>query len=201
MNNLHRELAPISDLAWADIEEETTRTLKRYLAGRRVVDVQGPAGTGVSAVGTGHLQKIAAPQNGVTAEQSNHTTAGVAGVNWLPVTGLRMHVEVHPAGDTARPARGAHDADDLVAHPDVLAGRRAVLGPHGTPAGAPGVGEARSDLGLGLHGDRVGGVTLRRRHPHPRPAARPSHRPSRRAKPGHSPIRTRSSSRARNAGR
>ena len=45
MNNLHRELAPISDAAWAQIEEETTRTLKRYLAGRRVVDVQGPAGS------------------------------------------------------------------------------------------------------------------------------------------------------------
>ena len=43
MNNLHRELAPISDAAWAQIEEETSRTLKRYLAGRRVVDVQGPA--------------------------------------------------------------------------------------------------------------------------------------------------------------
>ena len=41
MNNLHRELAPISDAAWADIEAETTRTLKRYLAGRRVVDVHG----------------------------------------------------------------------------------------------------------------------------------------------------------------
>ena len=44
MNNLHRELAPISDSAWAQIEEETSRTLKRYLAGRRVVDVKGPAG-------------------------------------------------------------------------------------------------------------------------------------------------------------
>ena len=41
MNNLHRELAPISDAAWAQIEEEASRTLKRYLAGRRVVDVQG----------------------------------------------------------------------------------------------------------------------------------------------------------------
>ena len=61
MNNLHRELAPISDMAWASIEEETTRTLKRYLAGRRVVDVQGPGGVGVSSVGTGHLRKIAAP--------------------------------------------------------------------------------------------------------------------------------------------
>ena len=56
MNNLHRELAPISDAAWAQIEEEASRTLKRYLAGRRVVDVQAPGGTALSAVGTGHLQ-------------------------------------------------------------------------------------------------------------------------------------------------
>ena len=69
MNNLHRELAPISDAAWAQIEEETSRTLKRYLAGRRVVDVQGPAGTGLSAVGTGHLRTIAAPRDGIIARQ------------------------------------------------------------------------------------------------------------------------------------
>ncbi len=69
MNNLHRELAPISDAAWAGIEEETKRTLKRYLAGRRVVDVEGPEGVGLSAVGTGHLQKIAAPKDGVLARQ------------------------------------------------------------------------------------------------------------------------------------
>jgi len=69
MNNLHRELAPISDLAWAQIEEETTRTLKRYLAARRAVDVQGPAGTELSAVGTGHLRKIASPGDGILARQ------------------------------------------------------------------------------------------------------------------------------------
>ncbi|WP_024514217.1 family 1 encapsulin nanocompartment shell protein [Bradyrhizobium sp. Tv2a-2] len=69
MNNLHRELAPISDAAWAQIEEETTRTLKRYLAGRRVVDVDGPGGVGLSAVGTGHLKTIAAPGDGVLARQ------------------------------------------------------------------------------------------------------------------------------------
>src|SRR5580658_5346865 len=51
MNNLHRELAPISDAAWSDIEEETTRTIKRYLAGRRVVDVQGPSGVATPAIG------------------------------------------------------------------------------------------------------------------------------------------------------
>jgi uncharacterized linocin/CFP29 family protein len=69
MNNLHRELAPISDAAWADIEEETTRTLKRYLAGRRVVDVRGPGGVDLSAVGTGHLKTIAAPGDGILARQ------------------------------------------------------------------------------------------------------------------------------------
>src|ERR1700752_2307085 len=53
MNNLHRELAPISDSAWDQIEEETSRTLKRYLAGRRVVDLKGPAGSGLSAPGKG----------------------------------------------------------------------------------------------------------------------------------------------------
>ena len=61
MNNLHRALAPISDAAWAQIEEEVTRTFKRHLAGRRAVDVRGPAGAGLSAVGTGHLREIATP--------------------------------------------------------------------------------------------------------------------------------------------
>ena len=69
MNNLHRELAPISDAAWAQIEEETSRTLKRYLAGRRVVDMHGPSGVALSAVGTGHLQNIAAPGDGIIAGQ------------------------------------------------------------------------------------------------------------------------------------
>jgi uncharacterized linocin/CFP29 family protein len=69
MNNLHRELAPISDAAWTEIEEETTRTLKRYLAGRRVVDVPTPGGVGLPAVGTGHLISIASPATDILARQ------------------------------------------------------------------------------------------------------------------------------------
>ena len=69
MDNLHRELAPISRAAWAQIEEEASRTLKRYLAGRRVVDVQGPSGEVLAAVGTGHLRSIAAPAEGIVARQ------------------------------------------------------------------------------------------------------------------------------------
>jgi len=69
MNNLHRELAPISDAAWAQIEEEASRTLKRHLAGRRVVDVQGPGGIDLSAIGTGHLRNVTAPADGILARQ------------------------------------------------------------------------------------------------------------------------------------
>src|SRR5271166_3716307 len=69
MNNLHRELAPISDAAWAQVEEETSRTLKRHLAGRRVVDMHGPAGGTLSAVGTGHLKTISAAKDGILARQ------------------------------------------------------------------------------------------------------------------------------------
>lgn len=69
MNNLRRELAPISDAAWAQIEEEATRTLKRHLAARRVVDVQGPKGLDHAAVNTGHLHTIPSPVDGVQAAQ------------------------------------------------------------------------------------------------------------------------------------
>ncbi|TRC94490.1 hypothetical protein FJV76_20095 [Mesorhizobium sp. WSM4303] len=69
MNALYRELAPISDGAWAQIEDEASRTLKRHLAARRVVDVVGPKGFGLSSVGTGHTKPIAAPGEGVQSTQ------------------------------------------------------------------------------------------------------------------------------------
>src|SRR5215472_6428884 len=67
MNNLHRELAPISDAAWSQIEDEATRTLKRHLAARRVVDVEGPAGFDAAAVGTGHTRRLENGLESVTA--------------------------------------------------------------------------------------------------------------------------------------
>src|SRR6266403_1650292 len=100
MNNLHRELAPISDAAWAQIEEEASRTLKRHMAARRVVDVQGPKGLELSAVGTGHLHQIQAPGDGVRAAQRD----------------AKALVELRVPFELARQAiddvaRGANDSD------------------------------------------------------------------------------------------
>lgn len=67
MDNLYRELAPVTTEAWAQIEEEATRTFKRHIAGRRVVDVSGPLGPQAAAVSTGHLIDAEAPGEGVQA--------------------------------------------------------------------------------------------------------------------------------------
>ena len=67
MNNLHRELAPISAAAWADIEAEARRTFVQYVAARRVVDVIGPGDGVVHGVGTGHLRRLDGPGDGVLA--------------------------------------------------------------------------------------------------------------------------------------
>lgn len=72
MNNLHRELAPISDAAWEEIEEEAGRSFKRNIAGRRLVDVKGPLGLDTSSVTLGHRTKIDSPADGITAH-TRHT--------------------------------------------------------------------------------------------------------------------------------
>jgi uncharacterized linocin/CFP29 family protein len=100
MNNLHRELAPISDAAWAEIEEEASRTLKRHLAARRVVDVPEPGGVGLSVVGPGHVRPIKAPGEGISAVQR---TA-------MPLVELRVPFELsRQAIDDVE--RGATDSD------------------------------------------------------------------------------------------
>ena len=68
MNDLFRELAPLSSAAWKEIEEEATRTLKVTLAARKVVDFTGPLGWSASAVDFGRIEALAdEPNDGVAA--------------------------------------------------------------------------------------------------------------------------------------
>src|ERR1700739_2802367 len=67
-NNLYRNLAPVTDVAWTEIELEATRTFKRHIAGRRVVDVSEPGGPVTAAVSTGRLIDVEAPTDGVVAQ-------------------------------------------------------------------------------------------------------------------------------------
>ena len=56
MNHLLRELAPISDAAWAEIDSEAKRTLSHFLAARKLVDFNGPLGYDASALSLGRLE-------------------------------------------------------------------------------------------------------------------------------------------------
>ena len=100
MNNLHRELAPISDEAWAQIEQEAARTARRYLAGRRVADVQGPGGDTLAAVGTGRLETADSLTEGVQTWQRRA----------MPLIQLRAPFTLSRA-EIDSVARGAQDAD------------------------------------------------------------------------------------------
>jgi uncharacterized linocin/CFP29 family protein len=100
MDNLHRGLAPISDAAWADLEDEARRTFRRHVAARRIVDVAEPGGIGLAAVGTGHLQPLDGAADGV-----------VAGVRLSqPIVELRAPFTVDREQVDAV-ERGAKDAD------------------------------------------------------------------------------------------
>ncbi|GBE67912.1 29 KDa antigen CFP29 [Mycobacterium sp. MFM001] len=100
MNNLYRELAPITEAAWAEIELEATRTFKRHIAGRRVVDVSEPGGPTAAAVGTGRLEDVKAPTDGVEA----HLRAS------KPLVRLRVPFTLSRA-EIDDVERGAQDAD------------------------------------------------------------------------------------------
>jgi uncharacterized linocin/CFP29 family protein len=103
MNNLHRELAPVSDAAWASIEEEARRTFEQNVAGRRVVDVTGPDGPTLASVGTGHLAEVEPPGGDAAG-----ITAWLRGAQQL--VQLRMPFTLSRL-DVDNVERGAQDSD------------------------------------------------------------------------------------------
>jgi uncharacterized linocin/CFP29 family protein len=69
MDHLRRELAPISDRAWSEIDAEATRSLVHFLAARKLVDVTGPLGWEHAAVATGRTEELPTDADGVIARR------------------------------------------------------------------------------------------------------------------------------------
>lgn len=65
MDHLRRELAPVSDAAWAEIAEEAERTLRHFLSARPLVDVEGPHGWDHAARTTGRVDRLGSLADGV----------------------------------------------------------------------------------------------------------------------------------------
>jgi len=58
MDFLKRSIAPISQEAWDELDEEATKTLKNVLSGRKVVDFTGPKGWNFDALTEGTLDLV-----------------------------------------------------------------------------------------------------------------------------------------------
>jgi uncharacterized linocin/CFP29 family protein len=67
VNHLLRELAPVSGEAWEAIDEEAARTLRHFLAARKMVDFSGPHGWAHSAETLGRVEAVGAAPAGVDA--------------------------------------------------------------------------------------------------------------------------------------
>jgi uncharacterized linocin/CFP29 family protein len=100
MNHLHRELAPVNEAAWDQIESEAKRRLTTHLAARKLIDFSGPHGWSHSATNVGRTGSVSGPAEGVSALQRQV----------LPLVELRAgfsvsRVEIDDAD------RGANDID------------------------------------------------------------------------------------------
>jgi len=126
MNHLFRELAPISEIGWQEIEKEAQRTLKTTLAARKLVDFVGPLGWQSSAVSIGRI-KAADPPVRTSVETRLREV--------LPLVELRVPFELQRAELNALD-RGAKDFDNdpiiKAAREIAIAEDRAVF--HGYPA-------------------------------------------------------------------
>jgi uncharacterized linocin/CFP29 family protein len=146
VNDLHRELAPVSDEAWAMIEEQSRRTLKLDLAARRIVDFKGPHGWKHAAVVTGRSTVLGGgPREGVDA-RLRHVQ---------PLMELRTRFEL-AREELEAVGRGAADPD---LDPVIRAARAAALAEdhavfHGfEPGGIRGICEASPHEALAITDD------------------------------------------------
>ena len=139
MNDLLRELAPISAAAWREIEDEAKRTLKLMLAARKLVDFTGPLGWDASAANRGRSTSIQSADEGV--ELRLRTVQPLLEVR-VPFELSREELEAVGRGakdpdlDPVREAaRKAAIVEDYTAYPGIVA--EAIHNLHGAGIGGP----------------------------------------------------------------
>jgi uncharacterized linocin/CFP29 family protein len=148
MNHLFRDLAPISEAAWAEIEEEAKRALGNFLAARRLVDFTGPHGWDAAAVPLGAIETL-----------SDGPVAGVEGARRLVKPYVELRARFSLQRDELDAIDRGHRSPDLA--PVTDAARRAALAEdkavfHGYPnGGIVGIAEASPHEPVDL-GDRFG---------------------------------------------
>lgn len=137
MDHLTRELAPLGQAAWAQVDEEARTRLRTYLAARRLVDFAGPFGWEHAALNLGRsVSAEPAPAEGIVARTRQ----------LLPLVEMRIpfaldrrELERADRGDPAVDLGALDDAAKSIA----LAENTAIF--HGYPAGGiHGVTEASS---------------------------------------------------------
>lgn len=96
---LYRELAPISNEVWHEIDERAREVLKSYLSGRKVVRVNGPKGLDYNVITEGRLENV------VDNEDVCYGTYKV-----LPLTEARIEFEMN-RWELDNINRGAKDID------------------------------------------------------------------------------------------
>jgi uncharacterized linocin/CFP29 family protein len=135
VNHLLRTIAPLSDAAWKEVDEEARERLTAALAARKLVDFSGPRGWEHSASPLGRARGLdASPVEGVHASQRRV----------LPLVELRREFGLSRS-ELRDLDRGAPDVDldslDDAAHALARAENVAVF--HGFPeAGIVGISEA-----------------------------------------------------------
>jgi len=145
MNDLYRELAPITAEAWAEIEAEASAALKATLAGRRLVDFDGPLGWHASSIDLGRTTQIQSPVREATARLRKVQ----------PLVEVRIPFEINRSEIEAL-ARGARNPE---LDPVVAAACKAALIEEGAifngydAAGIVGIGAASAHAPISLSAD------------------------------------------------
>jgi uncharacterized linocin/CFP29 family protein len=140
MNHLLRDFAPLSEAAWAAIEDESRSRLTTYLAARKLVDFEGPHGWTHSATNLGHVTVIDGPAAGIVAMQRLV----------LPLVELRLPFDVSRATiDDAGRGALVLDLEELDTAVRTLGEAENALVFHGyAAAGITGITEATEHGGL-----------------------------------------------------